>query len=160
MEELKQENRIEMSYAKLKKVVKKIFSVLLIIILALILIESIAYAGGKIYRILIPSITQDPPYRGLMEVTNQNETFVRDYIRDLRGSSAIVYSTYVDYKPAPNYKSKELNINSESLRENGAKKCNLQGKPIKIFMFGGSTMWGWGVGDDETIPAYLSEYLC
>jgi len=29
--------------------------------------------------------------------------------------------------------------------------------PIKVFMFGGSTMWGLGAGDDSTIPSIFAE---
>jgi lysophospholipase L1-like esterase len=35
-----------------------------------------------------------------------------------------------------------------------------QESSLKIFMFGGSTMWGNGVRDEDTIPSLLSEYLC
>ena len=32
--------------------------------------------------------------------------------------------------------------------------------PLLIYTFGGSTMWGWGVEYDKTIPSYISEKLC
>ncbi len=32
-------------------------------------------------------------------------------------------------------------------------------KPLKIYMFGGSTLWGWGARDDFTIPSYLAKML-
>ena len=31
--------------------------------------------------------------------------------------------------------------------------------PVRVFTFGGSTMWGWGARDDYTIASYLSKLL-
>jgi len=31
--------------------------------------------------------------------------------------------------------------------------------PVRVFTFGGSTLWGWGGRDDHTIPSYLSKLL-
>lgn len=66
------------------------------------------------------------------------------------------WSTYTYWQSKP-IKSKYINIDDDSVR--------LSWKPGKsefdydIYIFGGSTVWGWGARDFYTIPSYLSKIL-
>src|SRR6202035_4072960 len=59
------------------------------------------------------------------------------------------------------YRSRYFNIGNQGLRVTvGAKPlAGVQDHPIRIFMFGGSTMWGEGARDPYTIPSWLQGML-
>ena len=67
---------------------------------------------------------------------------------------------YVYWKSRP-YKSRYFNIGNNGLRVTvGAKHSpGVQEHPIRIFTFGGSTMWGEGSRDPYTIPSWLQTML-
>lgn len=54
------------------------------------------------------------------------------------------------------YKSKYINVSADGWRET-TKQPNEGAK--RVFMFGGSTMWGWGAPDSMTIASYLQSFL-
>lgn len=66
------------------------------------------------------------------------------------------YHPYVIWRPAP-LQGKTINIDAEGFR--ATPEANCQPGAYTIFAFGGSTMWGYGVPDWATIPAYLQEKL-
>jgi len=63
---------------------------------------------------------------------------------------------FVGYRHHP-YKSKETNVNERGIRFTPGAVCNDKAK--KVFVFGGSTVYGNGVPDWETIPYYLQKEL-
>jgi lysophospholipase L1-like esterase len=69
----------------------------------------------------------------------------------------IRWEPYVYWRRTPR-QGEFINISPDGLRKtinlpaSGAEK-----PPIKVFMFGGSTIWGLGSGDDLTIPSIFSE---
>jgi len=156
MDNVNTDNRFEKFFIRFKNILKFV----VIIILILIFIEIFSFIGSVIHRLTPFDFEHDVFYGGLMELHNNNEVLVKSRIKELRESNQIIYSPYVSYKPIPNYKGDSVNSGSDSLRKNGKKNCIISGKPKKIFTFGGSTMWASGVRDNETIPAYLYEYLC
>lgn len=52
---------------------------------------------------------------------------------------------------------KYINVDENGIRRTWNK--NAGAEKSRIFMFGGSTMWGYGVRDDFTIPSHLSRIL-
>ena len=66
------------------------------------------------------------------------------------------YHPYVLWRRAP-YTGKLVNISAGGLRETPGSRCGPGA--FRVFMFGGSTMWGYGVPDWGTIPAYLQSEL-
>ena len=74
-------------------------------------------------------------------------------------SRPYVFEPYTLFKERP-YSGNNVNVN-----ENGFRVINNQGPwPIEpdsfnVFLFGGSTTFGYGVSDNETIAAYLQECL-
>ncbi|MBI1860944.1 MAG: SGNH/GDSL hydrolase family protein [Deltaproteobacteria bacterium] len=56
-----------------------------------------------------------------------------------------------------------VNVSRQGIRSNGRPSCETQLRPgespFRIFFFGGSTSWGYGVRDSDTIPAQLERIL-
>lgn len=69
---------------------------------------------------------------------------------------AVRYQPYVLWRTAP-FSGTKTNITPAGLRMTPGADCT--GNVYQIFMFGGSTVWGWGVPDWGTIPAYVQELL-
>jgi hypothetical protein len=70
-------------------------------------------------------------------------------------------ATYVGFRGTP-YNGKFVNVNERGLRVTPYEPLiDKQGndEPIEVFAFGGSTMWGEGAADDETIAAFLQQKL-
>jgi lysophospholipase L1-like esterase len=59
------------------------------------------------------------------------------------------------------FKGKYINIDQEGIRQtwNAKGGTNSGSKIFRIFMFGGSTLWGTGAPDNDTIPSVLSRLL-
>ena len=104
----------------------------------------------------------DPPY--MLEYTDEvirkiyntdNPKFYREVMAEGWGKAIQVdYEPFVEFMMRPN-SGKHVNISDQGFRypENGARALGVSGK--KIFVFGGSTTFGLGVSNKETIPAYL-----
>jgi len=65
------------------------------------------------------------------------------------------WSPYVHWQLKP-YSGKYINIKTDSTRKTWNSFIKSE---IKIFMFGGSTMWGYGARDDYTIPSLTAKIL-
>ncbi|WP_235720789.1 SGNH/GDSL hydrolase family protein [Magnetospirillum molischianum] len=72
--------------------------------------------------------------------------------------SDTTYSPFVEYRMTP-YQGQHFNVDENGIRPNGGTAPDLTAAGPKIFIFGGSTTLGLGVGDDETIPAYVEQAL-
>ncbi|WBX71652.1 SGNH/GDSL hydrolase family protein [Tenacibaculum retecalamus] len=70
----------------------------------------------------------------------------------------IWYGPFVNYKLSP-FKGKYNNINSEGFRKTTNFNENSRGEKIRIYCLGGSTMYGIGTNDINTIPSILSQRL-
>ncbi len=57
------------------------------------------------------------------------------------------------------YHGKYININPEGVRKTWNPNIPLSKNAKTIYVFGGSTIWGDGVIDDNTIPSYMSKKL-
>ncbi|MDX1521055.1 MAG: SGNH/GDSL hydrolase family protein, partial [Anaerolineae bacterium] len=66
------------------------------------------------------------------------------------------YHPYVVWRSPP-FAGELLNIDQNGIRQTPGTRC--KSDTYRIFLFGGSTMWGWGAPDWGTIPAYLQAEL-
>ncbi|MEZ6132462.1 MAG: SGNH/GDSL hydrolase family protein [Planctomycetaceae bacterium] len=66
-------------------------------------------------------------------------------------------SIYVGWRGQP-FQGNKININQDGLRLTPP-VVDSQAVPIRVFTFGGSTMWGEGAADDETIASFLQALL-
>jgi|GEM_PF-542264 len=69
-----------------------------------------------------------------------------------------------EYEPFREWKHKEyhgqyLNIDSNGVRKTWNPERRAGAAPGSIYMFGGSTIWGYGARDDYTIPSQLSNLI-
>lgn len=98
-----------------------------------------------------------------MTDANQGAEWIPDYFEEfvkVRGPVA-VWHPYVYWRSAP-YRGRYINVSQNGLRatwnpppRDGADDP----PPVRVFTFGGSTMWGSGARDDHTIASYLSKLL-
>lgn len=84
------------------------------------------------------------------------QNFSEDYNRQAAEINP-VYEPYIDFKIEP-LETSMINIDENSIRRT-LNPCN-NGDSIKIFMFGGSSTWGWGARDEHTIPSEFSKLAC
>ena len=68
------------------------------------------------------------------------------------------YEEITGFKERPR-ESKYVNVNSYGVRANSPEDAKNFSPNGKIWVFGGSTTWGYGVADHQTIPSYLERYL-
>ena len=68
----------------------------------------------------------------------------------------IAYAPYVVWTSAP-FEGETITINAQGLRETPGAEC--ESAAYRVFMFGGSTMWGHGSPNHGTIPAYVQAAL-
>ena len=68
------------------------------------------------------------------------------------------YHPFVEYKEAPR-SGKYVSVSSVNTRcnLNGNDQCEIANGKGVIWVFGGSTVFGYGVKNDETIPAYINK---
>ena len=85
-----------------------------------------------------------------------NKSFGEEYLKEVNSVEA-VYSPYIEYTAKPNISGRFINTDGNGLRKTINNCAN--GKPMKIFVFGGSTVWG-GIGDANTLPSLISKKLC
>lgn len=75
------------------------------------------------------------------------------------------YSRSLHFEQFSQLREREINGTYVNVSPNGYRSTSAQGPwPIdagnyNVFVFGGSTTFGYGVADDQTIPAYLQELL-
>lgn len=65
---------------------------------------------------------------------------------------------WVHYGEAP-ISGKYVNVSGDGVRSNGGPKAAAGQPAFRVFVFGGSTTFGYGVPDAETIPAHLERTL-
>jgi len=66
------------------------------------------------------------------------------------------FEPYVHWKRNP-FSGRFINVDQNGVRR--TKKGHVAENSQKVFMFGGSTMWGTGASDDKTIPSYVQSML-
>ncbi|MCB2262999.1 MAG: hypothetical protein LGR52_08690 [Candidatus Thiosymbion ectosymbiont of Robbea hypermnestra] len=86
--------------------------------------------------------------------------WARDYFQEYETAKRLVWESYVYWRHAP-YQGRYINVNRKGLRAtwNPLRDPAADPPPVRIFTFGGSTMWGYGARDDHTIASYLSKLL-
>jgi lysophospholipase L1-like esterase len=78
-------------------------------------------------------------------------------IEEVEKGRTLRWQPYVYWRRTPR-RGQYINIGSDGLRKTiNVSMSEAASPPIKVFMFGGSTMWGLGAGDDSTIPSIFAE---
>jgi lysophospholipase L1-like esterase len=111
--------------------------------------------GFTIYFLFNPQNDKQP-----IADSYQGADWLEEYNKEFDACSTENWHSYVYWRRKP-YTGKYININEKGLRKTIYIIDDvLKEKPIKrIFMFGGSTMWGSGVRDEFTIPSVVGSGL-
>ncbi len=72
---------------------------------------------------------------------------------DVQNARSYKYKSFIGFR-SEKRNTKSININARGMRYANSLKLS---KNDNIWIFGGSTIWGFGVKDKETIPYYLGE---
>ncbi len=86
----------------------------------------------------------------------RSEPWAREYWAEEGASQKFAYQSYVGWRQIP-FSGKTITIDAEMHRKTANATCD--GKDPMIWMFGGSTMWGTGSPDWDTIPSALAGIL-
>jgi lysophospholipase L1-like esterase len=90
----------------------------------------------------------------------QDKTWATEYFKEFNSCNQESWQSYVYWRRKP-FTGEYININESGLRRTVYEKDPyVEVQPaLKIFFFGGSTMWGSGVRDQYTIPSILGGEL-
>jgi lysophospholipase L1-like esterase len=129
----------------------------LIIGATLLLILFLEVACGLIYQ-LLPAKTGS--FYFPHSQVYKNAPWSEDYDKELIASYNTTWRPFVYWRRAP-LQGKYININAQGLRYTapGELRAGEVSRQLKIFMFGGSTMWGEGVRDQYTLPSLVAQDL-
>ncbi len=89
---------------------------------------------------------------------NPGQNWVKEYTRELGKSLLENWHSYVYWRLRP-YHAEYVNVDEKGIRQTWNPSMAPAPNQLRIFMFGGSTMWGWGARDDFTIPSLVSKEL-
>lgn len=129
-------------------------TVVVVGVLELTLIAYSTLTGASMAPIgLIDSLSDH--YRGLSYYADQE--WSDQYWDENDRGAAQLYQPYVGWRTAP-FAGVTLNVDEKGIRRTPDTECD-QPTAYKIFILGGSAMWGWGAPDWGTIPAYLQDEL-
>jgi hypothetical protein len=90
----------------------------------------------------------------------EDRSWVASYYEEFERSQIAQWKPYVYWRQQP-YQGTYINITEEGLRFTPSPSATRQSgtAPLRILMFGGSTLWGTGARDSMTIPAILAREL-
>lgn len=100
-------------------------------------------------------------YVSLKIESNVHASMTEDEVKEMYSENNqlnMVWAPFVNYKLGP-FKGKYNNINSEGFRKTINFNKDFEGNKIRIYCLGGSTMYGIGTNDSNTIPSILSQRL-
>jgi len=129
----------------------------LVIGATLLLIIFLELTCGLIYR-LRPAKTGS--FYFPQSQVYKNAPWTEAYDKELFASYNTSWRPFVYWRRTP-FKGKYININDQGLRYTtpGEPGDGGASRKLKIFMFGGSTMWGEGVRDQFTLPSLVAQDL-
>ncbi|TMB98392.1 MAG: SGNH/GDSL hydrolase family protein [Chloroflexi bacterium] len=88
---------------------------------------------------------------------NATAAWYPQYEREFAASAVMRWEPYVQWRRAP-FQGRYINVDSLGLRRTVQSRAARDGCH-SVFLFGGSTMWGTGQRDAQTIPSLLSRQL-
>jgi lysophospholipase L1-like esterase len=86
--------------------------------------------------------------------------WIDSYFKEFREISAMRWEPYVYWRRMA-HRGTYINIDANGLRvtPQARSSADTTSRPLRVFMFGGSALWGTGVRDSGTIPAFLARDL-
>ena len=98
-------------------------------------------------------------YRALAD-SYDHAAWAPDYYREFQASSKVAWSPYVYWRREA-FAGTYIKINGQGIRRTVPEVVQSASPtaPFRIFMFGGSALWGTGVRDEFTVPSLLAREL-
>ena len=92
--------------------------------------------------------------------TYQDPSWGKAYYKEFSRSKKVRWEPYV-YWRRESYRGSYIRIDADGIRLTTVAKPKAQSSrpPLKVFMFGGSTLWGTGARDAFTIPSFVAREL-
>ena len=85
--------------------------------------------------------------------------WIDDYAREFEESLHTRWQDFVYWRRTP-YQGQWINVDDRGVRKTWNPALPADGaRPLRVFFFGGSTMWGSGARDDYTIPSCVAREL-
>lgn len=144
---------------KLIKVTRDIWVIVGITLFLFVSLESLFSITLRVRDSLSSSSTKFADHRVNADAY-QDRSWVASYYEEFERSQNARWEPYVYWRQRP-YQGKYINIAENGLRFTPEHVTAHQSgtRPLRIFMFGGSTLWGTGARDSMTIPAILAKEL-
>ncbi len=120
----------------------------LVVVLWLAYVEVVSFAKLRIANLdadLIPRASLVSAYPGM--------TWANSLATELSTSNHFTYEAYVGWERKP-FQGQAINIDEPGVRRSSPSHCDQPG--YTIWVFGGSTTWGYGAPDWLTIPSQLA----
>lgn len=137
---------------KFRQILSRLWAIIGVVLLGLVLMEGIA-------RVLAPK-PPEPDTLIFQSAEGQPpaEEIQRQYFEDFVGSmGGLSWQPYVYWGLQP-FASQWVNVDADGFRKTWSPPAT-EHDALKIWMFGGSTLWGVGARDDFTIPSLLAKEL-
>lgn len=134
-------------------------TVLLLLVIEFLATATLATVNVRFVRDLLESVMGRPSklvdhYLALPYYTDQE--WSQQYWSELLQALRKDYYPYVIWR-SPGFKGELLNIDAHGRRMTPDATCSPDA--LRVYVFGGSSTWGWGAPDWGTVPAYLQQQL-
>jgi hypothetical protein len=128
----------------------RVLRLVFVTVVAFVMVDFVAWTAGRqawfaFVGPLADSRAETAPYRGT--------DWGRDYWREFREAFSVDYRPYVGWQRR-DYAGEHVTI-EDGVRATWA-PAEPTGAPARIFVLGGSTVWGTGARDEGTIPSWLA----
>lgn len=129
-----------------------------IIGITLILVVTLEYASYLLLH--LKKITHNTDGSRIESDIYAGAPWIRDYVKEYLKSERLEWNPYIYWRRKP-FKGKYINVDSQGIRYTWNKTDALKTsvKVKNIFVFGGSTIWGYQSRDEYTIPSVFSKFL-
>jgi lysophospholipase L1-like esterase len=150
--------KVRLSLARMFSVLRTGWSILGITLLLIIFLE----AGLRTTFLIRDRLTAQPvPDRRVLTEGYGGETWPIQHYRELEQIEER-WQPYVFFRPKP-MQGQTIKINSDGLRATWQSPAPAGNQPthppLKLLMLGGSSLWGFGARDDQTIPSLVARMI-
>jgi len=146
--------KVSAVFSRLKRIYTFVAINLLSILVLMLVLNLIAFAALRIRDALSPPRSVD----GLREVYPGMDPSDIRLLLDETWKKPWQYEPWVGFRERPR-SGKFVNISEEGFRHSHIRDLSLDSPGIRVYVFGGSTTFGYGLEDGATIPSHLQRYL-
>lgn len=145
-------------FATIESRLREIILITLLSLLILMTLEFVAKGMLGYLQYRVPKPIRSYTDNELMALYDTDDpNYYREVLAEgWGGGGSPIYTPFVEFRTKP-HQSKTVNIHKDGFRTNSRDYVELRDSKKSIFVFGGSTTFGRGVADHETIAAALEK---